>query len=93
MGDYVQGFCWRILFWFSSFPKHDPFSGEYGQWPEFGQLTATLSSGRRGSMDFGICLEGWGGLWVVELLEDVICCFSVFWCIFVFLSDAFKIKL
>jgi hypothetical protein len=40
-------------------------------------------------MDFGVCLQGWGALRVVELLEDIICCFSVFWCIFVFSSDAF----
>jgi hypothetical protein len=33
-------------------------------------------------MDSGVYLEGWGGLWAVGLLEDVICCFSfsVFLC-------------
>ena len=47
LGDFVQGLCWGILFCFSSFLKHDLFSGEYGQWPEFGQLPATLGSGWR----------------------------------------------
>ena len=38
---------------------------------------------------FDLFLEEWGGLWVVGLLEDVICCysFSIFWCIFMFLSE------
>jgi hypothetical protein len=70
-GDFVGGFCFDFLLFLNMTS-----SAEYGQWLEFGQLLVMLGNGRRGSMDSSICLEGWSGLRVVRLLEDVICYFS-----------------
>jgi hypothetical protein len=71
LGDFVGGFCFDFLLFLNMTS-----SAEYGQWLEFGQLLVMLGNGRRGSMDSSICLEGWSGLRVVRLLEDVICYFS-----------------